>query len=110
MDLSVLGLEKTPENQLIVDAALQWLGDNTTLDVSGENIPPVAKLFILKYSELMGQTAGLKSESLAGMSQSFSGDFNTSLWNIAYSMLLPYLKSNANVTPSRRKWEYGRYH
>lgn len=109
MDISALGLVDTPENQLMADAALQWLGDNTTLDMAETDIPPVAKLFILKYCELMGQTAGVKSESLAGMSHSFSGDFNVDLWNIAYSMLLPYLKSNANVTPIIRKWEYGRY-
>ena len=106
-----MGLEDIPQNRLIVEAGIQWLKDNTTIDFSNSgSLPAVVPLFLIKFHELMGQTAGVKSESLGGMSQSFSGNVQGDLWNVANGMLLPYLKSNAVVFPGERKWDYGNYH
>lgn len=111
MDLTKLGLGDTPENRIIADAALQWLRDNTTLQFSDEdNLPPLAALFIVKFYEVMRQSAAIKSESIAGMSQSFADDAESVLWGLARTMLLPYLKSNVTVLPGEKRWRYGRYH
>lgn len=106
--LEKLGLEDNVENRLLVDAALGWLKDNTILNIEdAEAFPAVASLFVLKFTELVSQTSGVKSESLGGMSQSFSGDMDVDLWALAYAMLPQYLKSGISFTESTERWSYG---
>ena len=59
---------------VMVDAALDWVARNTTVEIDQEaELPANVKLFVVKYCDLFGQTAGVASESLGGMSQSFTG-------------------------------------
>lgn len=61
------------ETAVMVEAALDWVERNTTLVINRESeLPSNVKLFVVKFCDLMGQTAGVASESLGGMSQSFS--------------------------------------
>ena len=78
---------------VMVEAALDWVDEHTTLEIDREaEIPSNVKLFVMKYCELMSQTAGVASESLGGMSQSFStggagsvlSDIATQLFGSAY--------------------------
>lgn len=62
-----------PETAIMVEAALDWIDRNTSLHLDREvALPSSAKLFVVKYCELMSQSAGVASESLGGMSQSFT--------------------------------------
>lgn len=68
------------ETKIMVDAALSWIQENTTLEISpDEELPSNVKLFIVKFCDLMSTTAGVASESLGGMSQSFSVTSGTGL-------------------------------
>lgn len=61
------------ETKIMVDSALMWVAENTTLEIGTDNeLPSNVKLFVIKYCDLMSQTYGVASESLGGMSQSFS--------------------------------------
>ena len=82
---------KNPETAIMVDAALDWVEKNTTLEIDRENLPSTVKLFVLKYCDLMHQT-GIASESLGGMSQSFS---TSSGIGLALSDLATQLFGNA---------------
>lgn len=58
---------------IMVESALDWVEENTTLEIDREKeLPNNVKLFVVKFCDLMSQTAGVTSESLGGMSQSFS--------------------------------------
>ena len=68
------------EVSIMVESALDWIEANTTLDIVREaELPNNVKLFVIKFCDLMGQTAGVTSESLGGMSQSFSATGGTAL-------------------------------
>ena len=67
-----LGLPNNPQTELMIESALQWVLDNTTLkfDINKEEdlkaLPAQVKLFALKYNELMSISAGVSSESIEG--------------------------------------------
>lgn len=61
------------EVAIMVDAALSWISENTTLNIDpSKELPSNVKLFIIKFCDLLTPTVGVASESLGGMSQSFS--------------------------------------
>lgn len=76
MEYANLGIPldtKDAETAIMVDVALQWVRDNTTIDIKTDSeLPSNVKLFVIKYCDLMSQFSGVASESLGGMSQSFS--------------------------------------
>lgn len=97
---------------LKAEAALDWMLANTTLAFSKEDaasikaLPACAKLFVLKYGEIMDRKAGVTSESIEGMSQSFDASENavSAIWAQANVLLSGYLKSQVRVIPARRRW------
>lgn len=96
---------------LRAEAALDWMLEHTTLefdkaDMESINaLPACAKLFVEQYSDVIKRRVGVASQSIEGLSQSFSTtDKGTELWQIATSLLGPYLKSQVRVTPARRRW------
>ena len=60
---------------LMVESAIEWVNTNTTLNLSlgdqATGLPASVKLFINKYVEIMDRSAGVSSESVGGLSQSF---------------------------------------
>lgn len=88
------------------NAAVEWIEQHTTIDVTDiENIPFSAKLFIKKFVELNTMQAGVSSESIEGLSQSFDNtDKSTLIWQFAEELLQPYLKSKVRVVMAERKW------
>lgn len=71
---------KDTETRIMVDAAISWVRENTTLviDPTAE-LPSNVKLFVVKFCDLMSTSVGVASESLGGMSQSFSTSGGTAL-------------------------------
>lgn len=95
---------------LKANAALEWLMENTSLEVdpedhaSIEKLPASAKLFIGKYVEIMGLNAGVSSQSIEGLSLSYAtADKSTMLWQLAQSLLSGYLRQ-VKVYPAKRRW------
>ena len=99
------------ETCLYVEAALDWLKENTTLDFDSANIesiktlPSGAKLFILKFLDIMNANTTVTSESIGGMSQSFkTSSRNDLLLDLASELLGNYIKSSFNFIPATTKW------
>ena len=96
---------------LEAESALDWMLENTTLVFDKGNVetisalPACAKLFVVKYVEAIGLKQGVSSQSIEGLSMSFtSTDKSTMLWQLANSLLGAYLKSQVRVIPARRRW------
>ena len=114
-ELIAAGIPIPGENTVAVlhaEAALDWMQEHTTLvfdkadKESISALPACAKLFVVKYSEVLKRTAGLTSQSIEGMSMSFdaSGDVNSSIWALANALLQGYLKSQVKVFTAKRRW------
>lgn len=107
-----LGLPNNAETLLMIESALNWVLDNTTLkfdidkDEDLKALPAQVRLFVLKYNELMSISAGVASESIEGLSQSFnSGDKSALLWEIAESLLGKWLVSPVKFVAATNRWE-----
>lgn len=106
-----LGLPNNAATALMVESALQWVQDNTTFefDIDSEEdikaLPAQVRLFVLKYNELMSISAGVSSESIEGLSQSFnSGDKSALLWDIAAGLLDKWLVSPVQFVSAKKRW------
>lgn len=111
--LNLPTIEANEETALYIDAGLDWLSNNTILAIDKENIessvaafPAGAKIFLCKYYEIMTTgCAGIASESIGGMSQSFTTESkNTLLWNCASELLAGYLKGQVKSIGNISKW------
>lgn len=110
-----LKLGITPINEkavLIVESGLEWVKANTTLEFDLNNeeeikaLPSSVRLFLLKFFELNKNRAGVSSESISGLSQSFnSGDISVMIWQIAEELLYPYMKSRVTFISASNRWE-----
>ncbi len=97
---------------LRADAALDWLAEHTTLEFDRARaqiiaeLPACAKIFVLKFSELIKRKSGLASQSIEGLSQSFDagGGVEASVWALTNALLSGYVKSQVRVFPARKKW------
>ena len=96
---------------LMVESAFHWINDNTALNINYNNsealseLTPNIKLFVIKYFDLMSMTAGVTSESLGGMSQSFDGSNKSDLlWQYACELLGDSLKSQITFVSAKRRW------
>lgn len=99
------------DNALMGNTAIEWIANNTTLTVDTNNVETVstlpfsAKLFIVKFNEISSMRAGVTSESISGLSQSFSNTDNSSLiWQYACDLLEPWLKPTMQVVTAKRRW------
>lgn len=108
-----LGIDQIDAQTVImVESALQWINSNTNLAIDTTDdealsaIGANAKLFIIKYVELMGRNATVSSESLGGMSQSFNSHINKSdlLWQYAYELFGDSIGSQMSFVPAKRRW------
>ena len=92
---------------LSANAALEWITENTTIDTTDiEHLPYRAKLFISKFCEVNAVQSGISSESIDGLSQSFtSGDNASMIWDLAYSLLSGDIKNRVRFVTAERKWK-----
>lgn len=100
-----LPIGNTVEERIMVDAALEWVKNNTTMEIDPDSeLPSNVKLFVMKFNEVMSAQAGVTSESLGGMSQSFdTSDKTVILRQYASELLSPYY-SCAKFVPVGRRW------
>ena len=70
-----LNLPTDPETLVLVESALNWIDQNTSVKVDKttlSNNSAGVQLFMLKYIGVMQLPDGIASESAGGLSQSFS--------------------------------------
>lgn len=96
---------------LIVESALEWLQNNTTLefDINNEEdlkaLPSCVRLFLIKYFDLQMLNRTVSSESIEGLNQSFRSENSSDmLWDIANELLGKYIKSQIRFVPAQKKW------
>lgn len=107
-----LPIEATDCSLFYVSAGLAWLQENTTLDINLTDmdtikvLPAGVKLFLCKFSEVMQSSGAITSESIGGMSQSFSDkDQSSILFSIARALIGDkYLKSQLHSVPHISNW------
>lgn len=112
-DFATIGLPiENPDayTVLVVNSAFGWLEANTMLQIDTDSVdslkalPPVAKLFVLKFLDIMSLGTGVSSESIDTLSHSFESDKSALIWQYAQELLAGYLKSQVSVTTAKRKW------
>ena len=113
IELLRLGITPIDDRAILVcEAGLEWVKANTTLEFDMNNdedlkaLPSAVRLFIVKFSEVQAVSAGVASESIEGLSQSFVTSDNKSalIWHIAQELLSPYLKSSIQFVPAQKQW------
>jgi hypothetical protein len=86
------------------------VNSNTSLDIDVDNdeqlesLPANVRLFINKYYELMSLRRGVASESISGLSQSFTTVSSADIWAIAEELLSDVLYSQVKFVPAKRAW------
>lgn len=110
-ELNALGLPldmNVAENALVIESGLSWIAQNTTFKhVDGEEYPANVKLFLLKFAEVMLKNSTVVSESIGGMSQSFStGDkAGLLLRQYAEELLGEWYSGGAVFIPAVKRYE-----
>ena len=106
-----LGLPVPDSAQLYVEAGLEWLRDNTTLNADFADmetikaLPSSARLFLVKFCEICERDPGITSESVGPMSQSFTADsVAKQTAALARQLLKAWLRSNVQFIPCQRRW------
>jgi hypothetical protein len=103
-----IAIDDTSVAALYAESALDWLGENTTLTIDKEklsDLPAGAKLFIMKYGEIMSADTTVASESLGGMSQSFKSESRYSLLqDLATELIGNYMVSQVKFTAAQSRW------
>ena len=107
-----LGIEPIDDRGiLIVESGLEWITRNTTLAFDMNNdeelkaLPSCVRLFLTKFFDVQMLSAGVTSESIEGLSQSFdTGDKSAMIWQFAEELLEPYLKSRVQFISATKRW------
>lgn len=109
-----LNLGIAPINErtiLLVESALHWVLDNTSLqfDVNKDEdlkaLHPNVRLFVVKYIDVMAMTGGVTSESIEGLSQSFDSSRKGDLLEqYAEELLSKWLKGRVRFVTAVKRW------
>ncbi len=100
------------EEVLLIESALTWTQDNTTLefdvnnDAELEALPANVRLFVMRYIDIMSSPVGVTSESISGLSQSFNTSSTKTdlLWQYAQELLDKWLIGNVKFVEAGRRW------
>lgn len=110
-EFKALNLPVEDSDRLYVESGLEWLRDNTTLEIgltepeTIKSLPASARLFLVKYCEVLNREAWITSETVGPMSQSFSSDsVAKQTANLAKQFLKSWLKPEVTFIPCRRRW------
>ncbi len=102
-----LGIDESDSKAVLsVETAIEWLAENTTLDMTDlENLPAAARLFISKFCEITSLQSGVSSESIESLSQTFTQTSkNDMIWDIAETLLGDYIKCKIRFVAAERKF------
>lgn len=113
-ELMQIGIQVNNEDSamlLTANSAFEWLSDHTTLTIDMSDLetlkalPSAAKLFVVKYCDIMGMSTGVTSESIGPLTHSFGTNSKSDLiWQYARELLSGHLKSQVKVFTAKRKW------
>lgn len=109
LDAGGIILESYDDKSLLyADAALDWLEDNTSLTIDRDNLaalPSGAKLFINQFPDLASRTDNVTSESIDGLSRSYSSSTkNDLILDLARGLLGKYLTGQVSFKPAGKRW------
>lgn len=109
--VKALGIRSCDESTcILVESGIIWLKNNTKLNYDFEcadfgALPANIKLFLHKYCQIMRLRPGIASESISGLSQSFTGDIDELLRNAAESLLgEDIVKSAVSFVSASERW------
>lgn len=113
IELLKLGIAPIDERTtLTIECGLEWVKRNTTLEFDINNdedikaLPSCVRLFLVKYFDINMLSVGVSSESIDGLSQSFSQSSKEAMiWDIALSTLGDYVKSPIRFVTAQRKYK-----
>lgn len=96
---------------MIIESGIEWLNRNTTLDIDLNNdkelkaLSASVKLFLIKFFDIQMLEIGVTSESIEGLSQSFSQEKKEDMiWDNAYTLLGDIVKSRVRFVTAQKKW------
>lgn len=95
------------ETILLAENALAWINSNTKISVNLDDVQANVRLFVFKYIDVMDMSVGVTSESIGGLSQSFSTAKKTDmLIELANAI---FGEENVTIgkvtfTPAKRRW------
>jgi len=95
------------ETILLAENALAWINSNTKISVNLDDVQANVRLFVSKYIDVMDMSVGVTSESIGGLSQSFSTAKKTDmLIELANAI---FGEENVTIgkvtfTPAKRRW------
>lgn len=112
IEILQLGIAPIDERVILtIGGGLEWLQRNTILEFDMNNdedlkaLPYCARLFLISYFDITTAPMGVASESIGGLSQSFSSTSRDKLiWEAATQHLQGYLKSGISFISAKRKW------
>ena len=107
-----LGIQPINEkNCLRIESAFNWVLENTTLNFDVDDmeqlkaLPAQVRLFVADYCAIMSISAGVASESIEGLSQSFKSDSKKAqIWELAETYLDKWLVSPVTFVPAVGRW------
>ena len=100
-----LGVTLSPKYILVIQSAFSWIAQNTTLEVDYDAVQPYVKLFVLKYMEVMALRAGVSSQGIEGLSQSFNdADIGQLIRQYARDLLGAEYVSDARFVQAVDRW------
>lgn len=101
-----LGVDTDAKTVITINAALEWIQDHTTIDTSDiDKLPACAKLFMIKFAEIGNMQSGVSSESIEGLSHSYSDNKSGLIWDAAYEFLGAYVKSPVRFVAAENRWK-----
>ena len=101
-----LGIKISDKSLIMIETAIELIGSKTSIPIDDlESLPARARLFIVKYTELMSSIEGVSSESISNLSQSFNQDKTALLNNLLEDILGDDLVSEVQFVAAVRKWD-----
>lgn len=102
-----LGVELDTMTELIISTGVDWMKENTTINTEDiDNFPNCAKLFLIKFCDIQNLQTGVSSESIQGLSHSFTTDKNSMIWQLAESLLGGYLNGGqVRFVAASSRWQ-----
>lgn len=94
------------KEEIMRGVAIEWLKQNTTFDITQTTYPSNVEMFILKYEEIMSLRPGVASESISGLSQSFTGEISALLKQYAAELIgEKFLIGDVRFVSAEKAWK-----
>lgn len=102
------GVVLNDKSLLLLSSGIEWITENTTYSFDLERLeetPSSVALFLSLYCGALSLPAGVQSESIQGLSQTFASNTRDStVWELAHSLLGKWLKPGVRFITAKRTW------